>query len=108
VALWDPLTGVIDHQAAQAWKNYDLRIILTQNWRELAPRLRGKLHIASGEADQYFLNNAVHLLDQELAHVTPPFTGKIVYGSGQAHGWMDISVEQMLQEMFTATRDSAR
>jgi len=103
VPLWDPQSGKINHNVAEAWRKYDLRIVLTENWKALSPRLRGKLHIASGEADQYFLNNAVHLLDEALSQVNPPFTGKIVYGPGKPHGWMDLPLAQMLEEMRAAT-----
>ena len=64
VPLWDPQTGKINHAVAEQWKKYDLRLVLEANWQTLGPKLRGKLHIAAGEADDYFLNNAVHLLDK--------------------------------------------
>jgi hypothetical protein len=64
--LWDPQTGKIDHAVAEAWKKYDLRLVLQNNWATLGPKLQGKLHISVGEADNYFLNNAVHLLDHCL------------------------------------------
>jgi S-formylglutathione hydrolase FrmB len=101
--LWDPQTGKINHAVAEQWKKYDLRLVLEANWKTLGPKLRGKLHIAAGEADTYFLNNAVHLLDKSLAQADPPFEGKIVYGPGQGHGWSDLSLRQMLDEMQAAT-----
>jgi dienelactone hydrolase len=73
--------------------------VLEANWKTIGPKLRGKLHIAAGEADDYFLNNAVHLLEQSLAKADPPFVGKIVYGPGKGHGWMDLTLRQMLAEM---------
>jgi S-formylglutathione hydrolase FrmB len=102
IPLWDPQTGRINHAIADQWKKYDLRLVLEANWKTLGPKLRGKLHIAAGEADAYFLNNAVHLLDQSLAKADPPFVGKIVYGPGKGHGWMDLSIRQMLDEMQAA------
>ena len=102
VPLWDPQTGRINHDVAAQWKKYDLRLVLEANWKTLGPKLRGKIHTAAGEADTYFLNNAVHLLDQSLAKADPPFVGKIVYGSGKGHGWMDLSIRQMLDEMAAA------
>jgi S-formylglutathione hydrolase FrmB len=103
VPLWDPQTGKINHAVAEQWKKYDLRLVLEQNWPTLGPKLRGKIHISAGEADGFFLNNAVHLLDQSLAKAKPPFEGKIVYGMGQGHGWFDLSLRQMLDEMQAAT-----
>ena len=102
VPLWDPQTGMINHDVAEQWKKYDLRLVLQTNWKTLGPKLHGKLHIAAGEADTYFLNNAVHLLDRFLTTAEPPFAGKIVYGMGKGHGWTDLSLRQMLDEMQAA------
>ena len=63
VPLWDPKTGKLDRGVVGHWQKYDLRRVLEQNWPALAPRLRGKLHIWVGDADDYFLNNGVRLLD---------------------------------------------
>jgi len=103
VPLWNPFTGKINHAVAEQWKKYDLRIVLEQNWPTLGPKLRGKIHISAGEADGFFLNNAVHLLDKFLAKANPPFEGKIVYGMGKGHGWFDLTLRQMLDEMQAAT-----
>lgn len=102
-ALWNPRTGVIDHRVAEAWKKYDLRLVLQQNWPVLGPKLQGKLHITAAEADGYFLNNAVHLLDDSLAGLKPPFQGTITYGQRKGHGWSNLSLAAMLQEMAAAT-----
>ena len=103
VPLWDPQRGRINHAVAEHWKQYDLRLFLEQNWQTLGPKLRGKIHIAAGEADGYFLNNAVHLLDKFLANAKPPFEGKIIYGPGKGHGWFDLTPRQMLDEMQAAS-----
>jgi hypothetical protein len=102
VPLWDAKTGKINRSVVEHWKKYDLRMTLQQNWKQLAPRLRGKLHIWVGEADDYFLNNAVHLLDAFLATAEPPYEGKITYGPGQGHGWTPISEAEMMKEMMAA------
>jgi Putative esterase len=102
VPLWDARTGKIDRRVVDHWKRYDLRLQLAQNWKQLAPRLRGKLHIWVGEADDYFLNNAVHLLDAFLATAEPPYEGRITYGPGQGHGWTPIGEAQMMKEMMAA------
>jgi hypothetical protein len=99
VPIWDPQSGKINRAVAEQWKKYDLRLVLERDWGTLGPKLRGKLHIAAGESDQFFLNNAVHLLDQFLAQANPPFEGKIAYSPGKPHGWMDLSLRQMLDEM---------
>jgi hypothetical protein len=104
VPIWDPQSGQIDHAVAEHWKQYDLRLVLEQHWPTLGPKLRGKLHITAGEADAYFLNNAVHLLDESLSQANPPFEGSIVYGARKGHGWSNLSLAAQLQEMQAATQ----
>jgi dienelactone hydrolase len=106
--LWDPRTGKINREVVESWKKYDLRLYLEKDWPALGPKLRGKLHIASGEADQYYLNNAVHLLDEFLAKAKPAADAKIVYGPGQGHGWFDLSLLEMLKEMEKAATTSPK
>src|SRR5262249_406097 len=104
--LWDPKTGKIDRGVVEHWKKYDLRLVLDRNWPTLGAKLHGKIHIWVGEADDYFLNNAVHLLDEFLTKADPPYGGKIVYAQGQGHGrgW---SEQQIMAEMAEAV-DTAR
>jgi Putative esterase len=100
--LWDPMTGKINHELIEHWKKYDLRIVLEQNWKALGPKLRGKLTIWVGEADDYFLNNAVHLLDAFLSKANPPYEGKIIYGAGKGHGWMALTERELMHQMAAA------
>ena len=100
--LWDPPTGKINPAVVESWKKYDLHLILQQNWKTLGPKLRGKLHIGAGEMDDYYLNNATHLLDQFLSGATPAFEGKIVYGPGKRHGWFYLTTREVMEEMNRA------
>ena len=101
VPLWDGLTGKIDKVVADHYRKYDLRLHLAQNWATLAPKLQGKLNVFVGEADDYFLNNAVHLLDDFLAErAEPRLDRRIVFGAGRkGHGWRGLTEKQMLDEM---------
>ncbi len=100
--LWDPRTGEINRTVVEHWKKYDLRMVLEQNWKTLGPKLKGKINIWVGEADNYFLNNAVHLLDEFLSKAHPPYGGKIAYGPGKGHCWMGLSERQLMNEMAAA------
>jgi len=104
VPIWDPQTGKINHEVAEEWKKYDLRLVLQTNWKELAPKLSNKIHIWVGDADNYFLNNAVHLLDEFLKTADPPFYGTIVYGPGQGHGWEVYSEQDLMNQMMKAVQ----
>ncbi|HEU5397302.1 MAG TPA: hypothetical protein VFV81_09045, partial [Verrucomicrobiae bacterium] len=101
--LWDPQTGVIDHGVAEQWKNHDLRLVLERNWKTLGPKLQGKLRVSVGDADNFYLNNAVHLLGDFLSRADPAYRGRIVYGPGKGHGWSDVTLPEMLKEMAAAT-----
>ncbi len=85
--IWDPLTGVIDHDVANYWKeHYDLRYILQRDWKTLGPNLVGKLHFTVGDMDSYYLNNAVHLMQDFLETTNYPYyAGDFDYGAGRPH-----------------------
>jgi hypothetical protein len=87
--IWDKLTGEIDPEVAAYWReNYDLRHILERDWAELGPKLRGKLHIYCGDMDNYYLNNAVYLMEEFLESTTNPYYAGIVdYGDRAEHCW---------------------
>ena len=102
VALWDPKTGAIDRSVVEHWKKYDLRLTLEQNWPVLAPKLKGKIHIWVGEADNYFLNNAAHMLDGFLSKATPSYDGNIAYGPGMGHCWVGLTERQIQDQMAAA------
>ena len=106
VPLWDPKTGLINKSVVDHWKKYDLRLILEQNWKTLAPKLRGKIHISVGDVDSYYLNNAVHLLDEFLNRAEPPADARIVYGPGRGHCWSSLSETEMMKEMAVAVEGS--
>ena len=87
--IWDKQTGKIDKQVAQYWRdNYDLSHILRRDWKTLGPKLRGKLHIYVGDMDNYYLNNAVYLVEEFLKSATdPPADAEVDYGDRAEHCW---------------------
>ncbi|WOJ92774.1 hypothetical protein R0135_13395 [Congregibacter variabilis] len=87
--LWDPETGEIDPEIAAYWKeNFDLSYILRRDWKTLGPKLVGKLHIYTGDMDNYYLNNAVYLVEEFLESTTEPYyAGEVDYGDRAEHCW---------------------
>ena len=65
--LWDRDTGMIDAKVAEAWKQYDISLILRDRWKTLGPKLKGKLRIYAGETDTFYLDGAVRKLKADLA-----------------------------------------
>ena len=89
VRLWDKMTGDIDHKVAEYWKeNFDLRYILERDWDNLGDNLKGKIHIYCGDMDNYYLNNAVYLMEDFLESTTEPYyDGEVTYGDKAEHCW---------------------
>jgi len=87
--IWDKKTGKIDHEVAAYWReNYDLRYILERDWKKLGPKLKGKIHIYVGDMDNYYLNNAVYLMEQFLESSKDPYyEGEVDYGDRAEHCW---------------------
>ena len=65
--LWDRKTGRVDLETARTWEKYDIRLVLQRNWKTLAPRLKGKLHVFMGDIDTFYLEGATIRLKQALA-----------------------------------------
>jgi S-formylglutathione hydrolase FrmB len=98
--LWHAKTGVIDRSVVEHWKQKDLRHVLETNWKTLAPKLAGKIHIYVGDADDYFLNNAVRLLDAAVKRFDPPFDGVIQFGPTAGHGYHPVNETKEIAERF--------
>ncbi|MGD1010175.1 MAG: alpha/beta hydrolase-fold protein [Candidatus Aminicenantales bacterium] len=86
--IWDKLTGEIDRKVAESWKAYDLRYKLETGWKTLGPKLKGKIHIYVGDMDNYYLNNAVYLMEAFLkSTANPSYEGQVDYGDRAEHCW---------------------
>ncbi len=87
--LWDKRTGQINKEVASYWReNYDLRYILERDWDKLGPKLQGKINIYCGDMDNYYLNNAVYLMEEFLEKTTNPYYGgEVDYGDRAEHCW---------------------
>jgi hypothetical protein len=87
--LFDKVTGVIDPKVAGYWReNFDLRHILERDWAKLGPLVRGKLFIYCGDMDNYYLNNAVYLMEDFLKKAqNPPAEAEVAYGDRFEHCW---------------------
>ncbi|HEX9564914.1 MAG TPA: hypothetical protein VF981_13115 [Gemmatimonadaceae bacterium] len=86
--IWDKVTGKIDREVAAYWReHYDLSYILRRDWKTLGPKVRGKLRIYVGDMDNYYLNNAVYLVEDVLKTADPPADAVVDYGDRDEHCW---------------------
>jgi hypothetical protein len=88
--IWDKRSGVIDREVAEYWReNYDLSHILQRDWESgLGRQLEGKIHIYVGDMDNYYLNNAVYLVEEFLEKTRNPYYGgEVDYRDRAEHCW---------------------
>ena len=87
--IWDKKTGVIDKDVAAYWReHFDLSHILRRDWATLGPKVHDKLNIYVGDMDNYYLNNAVYLVEDYLKGTSnPKWSGEITYGDRAEHCW---------------------
>ncbi len=105
--LWDKRTGRIDHRVAEQMKTagYDLRDYVERNWSRIGPSLVGKLHVAVGDMDNYYLNLGVYRFETFLESTKEPGKGPDYEGSFQygrplkPHGWQPWSNQELLRIM---------
>lgn len=64
---WNRTTGQVDPAVTKAWEAYDVGLVLQRNWKELAPKLAGKLHVFMGDQDTFYLEGATIRLKAILA-----------------------------------------
>ena len=72
-SLWNDATGDIDQATFEHWKKYDISLYLRSNWQQIKPDLQGKIRVSVGNQDNFLLNYAVHLLNDEMKKVNADF-----------------------------------
>jgi hypothetical protein len=101
--LFDFRTGVIDHTVSTYMRDhgYDLRYYAEQNWPRIGPQLVGKLHILTGDMDDFYLAPAVYMMEDFLsATKNPYYAGDFRYGRPmKGHGWQPMTNADLLREM---------
>jgi S-formylglutathione hydrolase FrmB len=67
VPMFDRDTGAVDPAVVAYWRDhYDIAHLLQANWAQLKPDLDGKIHVAVGTADTFYLDGAAHRLKAVL------------------------------------------
>jgi hypothetical protein len=113
--VFDKRTGEIDHKVAADWKeHYDMTHIMQRDWKTLGPKLAGKLHVCVGDADSFYLDRAVHLMQDFMESTTDPFyRGSFDFGQRKPHcyaGSFDPKVglnQHYIPEMVKHMEDTA-
>lgn len=99
--MFDPVTGVINHEIAKQWEKYDIKKVLEKNWSTLGPKLQGKIWIWMGDMDGLYSNVATRFLQKFLEKTTNPKSDailKFTAMAGHTQEWSDKAVLQMVAE----------
>ena len=73
ISICDPVTGELNKEVFEHWKNYDISLYLRDHWNTLEKVLKGKIRVSVGNDDNFLLNWAVHLLDGEMKKLDTGF-----------------------------------
>ncbi len=106
--LYDRETGAIDSNVAEAWRVYDIRLVLEEQWPRIGKSLQGKLHIIAGEDDNFYLEDAVKLLRESLQELGSDAEVEVL--EGRNHGSAPSPdrfkrLDEQLLEMYQSTAD---
>jgi hypothetical protein len=92
--LWNSDTGEINPEIARHWReHFDLTALLERDWGRIGPNLVGKLHITTGTKDTFYLDAAVHRMEEFLESTKLPakgpyYGGSVQYGDNEPHCWV--------------------
>jgi hypothetical protein len=79
-SICDPLTGEINKKVLEHWKSYDISLYVRSNWDKLQKDLQGKIRVSVGEQDNFFLNSAVHVFENEMKKLNTGFVFAYYHG----------------------------
>lgn len=83
-ALYDPLTGAIDHAIAEQYRRFDVAALLRAAPQKYGPVLKQRVRILVGDQDSFYLDGAVKLLKQELDQL------ELAPSPGGEHGSIEV------------------
>ena len=96
--LYDAKTGALDHDEAKSYEPYDIRLNLARHPEQYAPLFRDNIRLVVGENDNYYLNEAVALLKQEVG-------AQAVVSDSAAVGYIRVLPNADHEGSIFATRD---
>lgn len=93
--LWyDEESGAIDQIVTDRWEHYDISRSLRKNWKQLNPRIRGKINVLVHEEDLFLLNFSVKQLEKTCKQLGSD--ANFVYLKGKGHHIPLTSAEKMI------------
>jgi hypothetical protein len=102
--IFDRETGRIDPAVQKAWERYDISRLLRDNWKTLGPKLKGKIHVIVGTADNFHLEEAVYLLRDVMKQLGSDATFEFIEGRDHMDLFQGGLSDRIAQEMYKSWR----
>jgi S-formylglutathione hydrolase FrmB len=104
--LFDRDTGRIDPFVQKYWERYDISRLLKNNWSQLGPRLRGKIHVFVGTVDTFHLEAPAYLLRDTLKELGSDAKFEFIEGRDHFDLYMgqDKLADRIAREMYAVAR----
>ncbi|MGJ8656068.1 MAG: alpha/beta hydrolase-fold protein [Akkermansiaceae bacterium] len=96
---YDITTGNIDITVTNSWHPFNISQILSNNWQQLAPKLKGKMHFAVHQRDLFHLDHAIRLLEKKCQTLGSDAT--FTYLEGTGHHLTPQHAEKIMDSILT-------
>ncbi len=90
--------GAVNMQVTDSWTPYDISKIMQDNWKELAPKLKGKIHYGIHEKDMFHLDHSIRLLEKKCADLGSDAT--FTYFTGVGHHLPSEHAEKLMDSVL--------
>jgi hypothetical protein len=82
--VFDRETGKLYPEVVKVWEErYDIDSYLRNNWKNIGPKLKGKIHLWVGTVDNFHLDDSARLLEKTLKELNAD--AKVTYIEGRDH-----------------------
>ena len=114
--MFDRQTGELHQDVLRAWEKYDIHKVLAARWDELAPKLRGRIHLFVGAEDNFHLEEPTRMLCDFLREKGSDATCEFVpgrdhmdlYNSAPAYpDGLDVRIAKEMQAAYESARRPA-
>lgn len=103
--LFDRNTGRIDPEVADYWeKHYDIANLLRTNWKQIGPKVDGKIHLTVGTADTIYLNEPAKLLEETIKSLGGKASFTYLEGRSHFDLYQGGLLEQIANQMYEIAR----
>ena len=106
--MFDRDTGAVDPFVQKVWERYDISRVLKDNWTQLGPKLKGKIHVTVGTLDNIHLEESVYLLRDRLKELGSDAQITILEGKDHMNLYDNKLALRIAWEMYKVARPGAK